>query len=89
MNKKNAVKHCSMSQDVIGYWLTLYVPLNTKQVISDTLFPANLLTSTKKTKSKLECGPMPNMMAALPNIGGAFCSTPQTLADACCWSVVQ
>jgi len=24
---------------------------------------------------------MPNVMAALPNIGGAFCSTPQSLAD--------
>ena len=25
---------------------------------------------------------MPNVMVALPNIGGAFCSTPQSLADA-------
>ena len=25
---------------------------------------------------KLECGPMPNVMVALPNIGGAVCSTP-------------
>jgi len=24
---------------------------------------------------------MPNVMDALPNIGGAFCSTPQSLAD--------
>jgi len=30
----------------------------------------------------LECGPMPNVMAALPDIGGALCSTPQSLADA-------
>jgi len=29
-----------------------------------------------------ECGLMPNVMAALPNIGGALCSTPQSLADA-------
>ena len=28
-------------------------------------------------KKKLECGPMPNVMVALPNIGGALCSTPQ------------
>ena len=35
-----------------------------------------------KIKYKLECGPMPNVMAALPNIGGALCSTPQSLADA-------
>ena len=25
---------------------------------------------------------MPNVMAALPNIGGALCLTPQSLADA-------
>jgi len=31
--------------------------------------------------SKQECGPMPKVMAALPNIGGALCSTPQSLAD--------
>jgi len=30
----------------------------------------------------LECGPMPNVMVALPNIDGALCSTPQSLADA-------
>jgi len=33
-------------------------------------------------KTRLECGPMPNVMVALPNIGGALCLTPQTLADA-------
>jgi len=32
------------------------------------------------THNKLECGPMPNVMAALPKIGGALCSTPQSLA---------
>jgi len=32
---------------------------------------------------------MPNMMAALPNTGGALCSTPQSLADAHCYSAVQ
>jgi len=31
---------------------------------------------------RLECGPMPNVMAALPSIGGALCSTPQSVADA-------
>ena len=38
---------------------------------------------------KLECGPMPNVMAALPNICGALCSTPQSLADAHYYSAVQ
>ena len=32
--------------------------------------------------TQLECGPMTNVMAALPNIGGALCSTLQSLADA-------
>jgi len=28
-----------------------------------------------KKKTKLECRPMPNVMAAQPNIGGAFCES--------------
>jgi len=39
-------------------------------------------TQRRILKGQLECGPMPNVMAALPNIGGALCSTPQSLADA-------
>jgi len=39
-------------------------------------------TEPNKNSNELECGPMPNLMAALPNIGGALCSTPQSLADA-------
>jgi len=38
---------------------------------------------------ELEYGPMPNVMAALPNIGGALCSTPQNLVDAHYSSAVQ
>jgi len=38
---------------------------------------------------QLECGLMPNVMAALLNIGGALCSTPQSLVVAHCWSTVQ
>jgi len=38
---------------------------------------------------RLKCGPMPNVMVALPNIGAAVCSTPQSFADAHCWSTVQ
>ena len=36
----------------------------------------------KVTQTELECGPMPNLMVALPNIAAALCSTPQSLADA-------
>jgi len=45
--------------------------------------------SARTVYIQLECGPMPNVMAALPNIGGALCSTPQSLADAQFWSAVQ
>jgi len=37
---------------------------------------------SKGKETELECGPVPNVMATLPNIGGALCSTPQSLADA-------
>jgi len=40
------------------------------------------LHCAQKKRMKLECGPMPNVMVALLNIGGALCSTPQSLADA-------
>ena len=39
--------------------------------------PPNTYIYIKKTKM----WPMPNVMAALPNIGGALCSTLQSLAD--------
>jgi len=42
-----------------------------------------------KEIEELECGPMPNLMVALPNIGGALCSAPQSLADAHCLTAVQ
>jgi len=32
---------------------------------------------------------MPDVMAALPNIDGVLCSTPQSLADAHYWSSLQ
>jgi len=38
---------------------------------------------------ELECGPMPNVMVALPNIGGALCSTPQSFANAHYLTAVQ
>jgi len=39
-------------------------------------------TRCSKQHRILQCGPMPNVMVALPNIGGAVCSTQQSLADA-------
>jgi len=42
-----------------------------------------------KPEHKLERGPMPKVIAALPNIGGTLCPTPQSLADAQYWSALQ
>jgi len=56
--------------------------------------PATLITHTARLDfdhvgnlcslkdQRLECGPIPNVMAALSNTGGALCSTPQSFADA-------
>jgi len=33
----------------------------------------------EKLNLTLECGEMPNVMAALSNIGGTLCSMPQSL----------
>jgi len=48
-----------------------------------------ILVDFSQNYSELERGPMPNVMAALPNIGGALCSTPQSLADAHYQSAMQ
>ena len=42
-----------------------------------------------KNNIKLECGSMPNVMVALPNIDGAQSSTPQSLFDVHYYSAVQ
>ena len=50
------------------------------------LYLNSIVTLRKKTiyryNTTIECGPTANVMAALSNIGGVLCSTPQSLADA-------
>jgi len=43
--------------------------------------PRDVEKYVARKKIKLCCGPMPNVMVALPNIGGALCSMPQSLAN--------
>jgi len=43
----------------------------------------------RRKKEELECGPMPNVMVALQNIGGALCSRQQSLANAHYLTAVQ
>jgi len=68
-------------------------PSNSNEQGTKHVFPVNLAQirsavpeicewQANKKQTELECGLMPNVMAALPNIGGALCSTPQSLADA-------
>ena len=63
--------------------------INSMKILWSALFHRATITKhlrgaklDQKFKTKLECGPMPNVMVALPNIGGSLCSTPQSLADA-------
>jgi len=48
-----------------------------------------IYTPFSKVIKILECGPMPNVIAALRNIGGALCSTLQSLAHAHYQSAVR
>jgi len=52
-------------------------------------YPVPCKIQPLNTHGELECGPMPNVMVALPNIGDALCSTPQSLADAHYLTAVQ
>ena len=49
------------------------------------IYMVSLLHRATIKEVQLECGPMPNLMVALPNTGGALCSTPQSLAGAHCY----
>jgi len=60
--------------------------------VAETLSQACQVTAVQRIThafQQLECGPKLNVMAALPNIGGALCSTPQSLADAQYWNALQ
>jgi len=57
-------------------------PANTRDLNSVDYYIWGMMQERVYTKYQVECGPMPNVMVALPNIGGALCSTPQSLADA-------
>jgi len=39
------------------------------------------LVGVPQTNETISAASRPNVMAVLPNIGGALCSTPQSLAD--------
>ena len=86
-------KVCFWRRRSVGFFVFVWNILGTAERIYDTIRWTILTCAQKLTSSQLslphaakqkelECGPMPNLMVALPNIGGALCSTPQSLADA-------
>jgi len=62
--------------------VVLRTGFNPTRFISPCYNTAHACNVHKIIHTQLECGPMPNVMVALPNIGGALCSAPQSLADA-------
>jgi len=76
----SAMQRLSNLQAACRRWLHRQNPFHHRQIAASTTH-----TYTKHSCSdftQLECGPMTNVMAVLPNIGGALRSTPQSLADA-------
>jgi len=71
-------KRCDTKHSDKFHYLIMFVSLTNKGKRNSLLQPVLVV----KLCCKLECGPMPNLMAALPNIGGALYSTPQSVADA-------
>ena len=75
--KKDENKQMKVSHHLhLSYYYT--VATNLEYSGNSQGVPCNL----RENYNKLECGPMPNVMVALPNTGGALCSTPQSMADA-------
>ena len=66
---------CPQMVSCAALWFTLRCPQK-----QDGSYVQELMSSVEQVE--LEYRPMPNMMVALPNTGGTFCSTPQSLADA-------
>jgi len=66
---------CIMQFRFFWYFLTSFA---VKFPASDVKQPKQQKPNTLSHRNMLdlECGPVPNVMAALPNIGGALCSTP-------------
>jgi len=69
----------------MGSYLTSMVSSTNDRLVS----ALRILNVTKVTLSSTRMWADANMMAALPNIGGALSSTPQSFADAHYWSTVH
>jgi len=82
MFNRSLDRHATQLQSHKYTNLNDFVDIKINQIKSNSLFCMAAICWIDKNKIQLECGPMPNLMVALPNIGGALCSTPQSFADA-------
>jgi len=53
------------------------LPVSTVYILLNRIQSTGFGGIVDDKKNKYKCGRTPNVMAALPNIGGALCSTPQ------------
>jgi len=90
--RQNVRRHCDLHLTIISDCSSAYLIFSMLSDIKIFVFLSSYYGMTNfltPNQHILESGPMPNVMAALPNIGGALCSTLQILADAQYWSAVQ
>ena len=67
-------------------WSLCKIIMQLRTEIMTKIIFENINWNLSKTRN---VGPMPNVMAALPNTGGTLCSTTQSLAEAHYYSAVQ
>ena len=86
------IKPC-LRYHVTGIWFTFTAQASSIYIITTychTVFCKDINSVLLlQNYNQLEMWANANVMVALLNIGGALCSTPQSLADAHCWSTVQ
>jgi len=90
--RQNVRRHCDLHLTIISDCSAAYLIFSMLSDIKIFVFLSSYYGMTNfltPNQHILESGSMPNVMAALPNTGGALCSTPQILADAQYWSAVQ
>jgi len=70
------------SPNLSGRTLDVYIIVGSRGARAECPIAADAINGCFILHYSLERGPVPNVMVALPNTGGALCSTPQSLADA-------
>jgi len=80
-NRFFSAVHSSSRKKLHCQW-KIKMKMNPKGSNDASLWTRSVNHKPVDNNSELECEPMPHVMVALTNIGGALGSTPQSLADA-------